>query len=385
MRDVVAEVRGTAEAPFESLVQIFGRAVGSQLDGGAQFAVYHHGRKVVDLTGGDFADDAVMLVFSVSKAVAAVGVHHAVTAGLIDLDLPVHQVWPAFERSPRARAITLDHILTHSSGLASVERVLTIDEHVAGELERELERQEPYWEPGTAHGYHAITWGTLLDGVFQRALGRTVGDYVRAHFAEPLDLDLSFGAREDQLPRVRPYVRPARALTPLERAFPTLEGVLPDGAGELLWPDMTQYNREDVLRQPWPAANVVASARSLAKYFAATLGPVDGTRILDEESLQRMIAPRYRGEDRMLRFPIAFGTGVQLPFPQFSMLGPGSFGHEGAGGAVSVADPRRGLSVSYITDQYPTSNGAAQASYALMSAVALIVDQLDEADPKENS
>ena len=378
MKEYTATVRGTAEGAFAPLRQIFGRSLGAQLDGGAQFAVYHRGRRVVDLTGGDFADDSVMLVFSVTKAIAAIATHHAVAAGRLRLDMPVHEVWPEFDRSPRARAITLDHILTHASGIPSVDRVLTMDEHVAGELERAVEVQEPYWEPGTEHGYHAITWGTLLDGVFRRALGESVSDYIRTNIAAPLGLDFSLGATDALLPRVRPYVRPARALTPLEQEFPTLEGVLPDGAGELLWPDMTQYNREDVLRCGWPSANLVSSAHDLARALAATLGEVDGVRLLDDASLTAMTALRYRGEDRMLRFPISFGTGVQLPFPQFAMLGPGSFGHEGAGGAIAVADARRELSVAYITDQYPTSNGAAQPSYSLMAAAALIVDQLEE-------
>lgn len=376
--EFIATVRGTAEGVFEPMRQIFGRSLGAQLGGGAQVAVYHRGRKVVDLTGGDFADDSVMLVFSVTKAVAAIAAHHAVAAGRLTLDLPIHEVWPEFTRSERARAITVDHILTHSSGLPSVERSLDIDEHIAGELERALELQEPYWEPGTEHGYHAITWGTLLDGVFRRAIGVSVSDYIRLHIVTPLGLDMSLGATDELLPRVRPHVRPAKAITPLEQGWADLANTLPDGAGEQLWPDMTKYNREDVLRQGWPSANLISSARDLAKTLAATFGEVDGVRLLSDASLRAMTDLRYRGEDRMLRFPIAFGTGVQLPFPQFAMLGPGSFGHEGAGGAVAVADPRRGLSLAYITDHYPKSNGAAQPSYSLMAAAALIVDEREE-------
>jgi CubicO group peptidase (beta-lactamase class C family) len=378
MREFNVTVRGTAQGAFEPMRQIFARSLGAQLEGGAQFSVYHHGRKVVDLTGGDFADDSVMLVFSISKAVSAVATHHAVAAGKLRLDMPIHEVWPEFARSSLSRSITVDHILTHSAGLPSVERVLTMDDHIAGELERELETQEPYWEPGTEHGYHALTWGALLDGVFRRAQSVSVSDYIRIHIATPLGLDLSLGATEEQLGRVRPYVHHIKAITPLEKDWNAVEGGLPDGAGQLLWPEMTQYNRPDVLRQVWPSTNLVSSARDLARAFAAVIDEVDGVRLLSDESLKGMTNLRYRGEDRMLRFPISFGTGVQLPFPQFPMLGPGSFGHEGAGGAVAVVDPRRGLSIAFITDQYPTSNGAAQTSYSLLSAAALIVDELEE-------
>ena len=287
------------------------------------------------------------------------------------LGQPLHEIWPQFERSVRTRAITLDHVLTHSSGLPSVDRALTMDEHVAGELEHELERQEPYWDPGTVYGYHSITWGTLLDGLYRRALGVDVAEVIRTKIAEPLGLDLSLGATEQQLPRVRPLHRPAQAVTPLER----LPGVTPDGAGKLIWPDMTQFNRHDVMRCHWPASNVIARARDIAKVLAATLTNVDGLRLLDDTVLAQMTRRRFAGVDRTLCIPIAFGTGVQLPFPQFPMFGPGSFGHEGAGGAVCVADPRRHLALAYISDRFPTSPGAAQPTFGLIAAAGLLADE----------
>jgi CubicO group peptidase (beta-lactamase class C family) len=369
------EVHGQVDPAFKPLVHIFARAVGMQLTGGAQLAVYHRGRKVADLTGGDFADDAVMLVFSVSKGVAAIATHHAIAAGRLSIRLPLHEVWPEFGRSETTRRITLEHVLTHSAGLPSVERVLSMDDHIDGALEREVARQDPYWEPGSAHGYHSLTWGALLDGVFRRALGVTVGGYVAEHAVAPLRLDLSFGATEEQLPRVRPYFRPARATMPLERRLASEPGDGPDGAGQLL-SDLTQFNRTDALRCGWPASNVVSSARDLARYFAAAIGEVDGLRLLEADQLAELTRPRYEGVDRVLGFPIAFGAGVQLPFSQFPMLGPGSFGHEGAGGHLAVADPTRELTVAYLSDRFPTSNGASVEGQSLVAAAGMIVDRL---------
>lgn len=380
MNTFQVEVSGTAEKPFEALAHIFARAVGAQRDGGAQLAVYHRGQKVVDLVGGEFAHDSLTVTFSVSKAISAIATHICIAQKTLRLEQPLHESWPQFERSARARAITLDHVLTHSSGLPSVDRVLTMDEHVAGELENELERQEPYWDPGTAYGYHSITWGTLLDGLYRRALGVDVAEVIRTKIAEPLGLDLSLGATEQQLPRVRPLHRPALAVTPLERSLQSLPGGTPDGAGKLIWPDMTLFNRHDVLRRHWPASNVIAGARDIAKALAATLTDIDGVRLLDDAALEQMTRRRFAGVDRVLGIPIAFGTGVQLPFPQFPMLGSGSFGHEGAGGAVCVADPHRQLALAYISDSFPTSNGAAQPTFGLVAAVALLADEAESHD-----
>ncbi len=370
------EVRGEATGPFAAMNQIFARSLGAQGAGGAQLSVYHRGKKVVDLTGGDFAHDSVMLVFSVTKAIVAMATHHAISAGALRLDMHLHEVWPAFTRSERARAITLEHVLDHSAGLASVERALTVDEHIAGAVRVEIEAQEPLWEPGSTHGYHALTFGALIDGVFEHALGTTVAEYIRTHLVEPLGLDLSLAVAPEQVARVRRYRRPRIAVTPLERNVPA--DALPDGAGANIWSDMLVFNRDDVLDKPWGSTNVVTGARDLAKLFASAIGEVEGTRVLDERALELMTEVRFRGIDRMLGFPIAFGRGVQLPFPQFAMTGPGSFGHEGAGGSFVVADPKRELSIGYITDAYPASNGAAAPSYALLSALALIVDELQE-------
>jgi len=370
------DVSGDAERSFRALPQILARAVGAQGGGGAQLAVYHCGRKVVDLVAGDFRPDSVMLVFSVSKAVAALATHHAIDRGLLSPDLALHDVWPAFGRSQRARAITLDHVLTHSSGLPSVERELSIPDHVAGGLTEAIEEQEPYWEPGTEHGYHAFTFGALLAGVFEHALGVSLTDYIDTNLARPLGLDLSLGLRDRQRLRLRLYRRPSQAVTPLDRVAGSLPDALPDGAGALVWADMLQFNEDDVLRAEWPSTNVISNASDLARLFAASVEPVEGIRVLSAEGLQRMAGLRYRGMDRMLRFPISFGSGVQLPFPQLPFLGAGSFGHEGAGGAVLAVDPRRRLSVAFVTDVFPPSNGAAPAAYPVLAAISQISDEL---------
>jgi hypothetical protein len=112
--------------------------------------------------------------------------------GELDLDQPVAEYWPAFDR-PATASITCRTVLAHRAGLPAVDRPLTHIQIAEGELERALERQEPYWEPGTAHGYHTITFGTLLDGIFTRAVGVSVGEYARRHIVDPLGLRLSFG------------------------------------------------------------------------------------------------------------------------------------------------------------------------------------------------
>ncbi|HEY2270110.1 MAG TPA: serine hydrolase, partial [Streptosporangiaceae bacterium] len=129
------------------------------------------------------------------------------------------------------------------------------------------------------------------------------------------------------------------------------------------------YNDPRVARACMPSTSGTGTARSLARLFAATLGEVDGVRLLSEASRAAMARSRSRGPDRVLGFPTQFGSGVQLPFPVLPMLGPRSYGHEAAGGSAVVADPDLGLDVGYTTSAFPSSRAASPSFLALQSAI----------------
>jgi CubicO group peptidase (beta-lactamase class C family) len=361
------KVTGYAHGRFEPLAEIFARLIADQGRGGAAVAVYSGGEPVVDLVGGTYETDSVQLLFSVSKAITAIAAAHAHHAGLIDLDDTLGKYWPEFRREATAD-ITVRSVLSHRSGLASFDADMTFEEALAGQADTAIGNQDPYWPPGTAHGYHSFTYGVIVDGVFRRALGRTVGEYVDEFIAEPLGLDVWIGIPEDLLDRVHRIQFDPQALTPLKREH---------AAGSSIPPGLTQRlrRRSDISNDPrllracWPAMSGTATARGLARLMAATLGPVDGTRILDEASRDGMIAVLSNGPDVVLGIPTSFGSGMQRPFPQFPMLGLASYGHEGANGCAAIADTELNLAIGFTTSVFPAVSGISQRFALLLTAI----------------
>jgi len=360
-------VAGLTEGPFEPLRDVFARVIGTQEVGGGALAVYRDGRPVVDLVAGDYRARGVQLLFSVTKAVTAIAAAMVHERGLLDLDAPLADQWPAFDR-PSTRTITTRMVLTHRSGLAALERGLALADLVAGREVDAVETQEPYWEPDTRHGYHAFTYGPLVDGMFVRAIGQTVSDFVASEVAPPLGLDLWLGIPDEVLPRVEPViVRPAQLTAPRSE-FLSRTGIPPSTTSQIA-ATTDLYNDPAFLRLGIPSTCGVGGARDLARLFAGTAGTVDGVRLLSEGALRTMVATRSIGMDAVLGVPTQFGSGVQLPFPQFPMLSSTSFGHEAAGGSAAFADAESGLSVGFTTSVYPPFAGASVGFLALMPTI----------------
>lgn len=368
----IVTVRGTAEGVFAPFADVFGRLVAAQGHGGAALSIYHHGRPVVDLVGGDYPDDALQLIFSVSKAVTAITLAGLHDDGILDLDAPLGDVWPAF-RKPSTAAITPRMVLAHRSGLPAVAARLTVDDLRSGEDEEAVARQEPYWEPGSAHGYHAFTFGSLLQGWSRRATGHTVGSHVARRLAGPLGLDLHLGLSGEKaatiLPRVRRIVYEPPRMTSGRAVFVGEAGI-PAGTSAQLQGETDFYNSPELMRLGVPSTSGIAGARDLARLFAATLGPVDGVRVLGATARDAMIAPLSSGLDRVLGVPTAFGSGVQLPFPQFPLLSRSSYGHEAAGGSAAFADVAADVAVGFTTDVFPSTAGASSGFLALLPVLA---------------
>jgi CubicO group peptidase (beta-lactamase class C family) len=363
---------GHADGVLAPLANILERLVAATPGAGMSLAVYRDGQLVVDLAAGAHEPDSLQLQFSVSKAVTAIAAAHAVEAGLLDLDAPISDSWDAFRRSG-TRQITPRMVLTHTSGLAGVDTPLTIEQLLAGDYTAALERQDPFWEPGTRHGYHAFSFGPLMDGVFRHTIGRDVRNYVADEIAGPRGLDLWFGCPPEQLDRVVPYTRQEVGSTALVRSLPQLR-TFADRGSQVLGEDYSLYNRPDVLQASWPNANVVTTARDLARLLALSAGEVDGDRLLSAEARDALRRPQVDGIDWVLQFPIAFGTGVQLPFPQLPLAGPGSYGHEGAGGCVAFADPERGLAVAFSTSAFPALDGGSPFATAVFASLLMLID-----------
>ncbi|MCS0498882.1 serine hydrolase domain-containing protein [Protaetiibacter mangrovi] len=371
----VIPVHGTAAEPFGELREVFARAVAAQGGGGAALAIVRDGELVVDLVGGGYAPDTLQLVFSVSKGITGIAAAHASSAGLLDLDEPLGAFWPEFAR-PATAEITTRMVLSHRSGIASLDRSLSFAEIIAGVGDEAVAAQDPYWEPGTRHGYHAFTYGPLMDGVFRRRLGVTVGEYLARHITGPRAHEIWLGLPDEYAPRVAPVSYLPAAISATRAAFVAASGI-PTGTTAALAREMDVYNQPELLRAGFPSTSGVASARSLARLFAETLeGP-----LLDDAARATLRTQLARGTDAVLGVETAYSAGMQLPWPQLPWLGARSYGHEAAGGSFAFADPDAGVAVAWTTDVHPRMAGASPAGLALVATIHHCLRSADGTEP----
>jgi CubicO group peptidase (beta-lactamase class C family) len=390
---MAAEVGGHVEPGFEGVRDAFANNFAEHGEVGATYAFYVEGMRVVDLWGGERPDrgvpydgDTLQIVFSSTKGAAAACAHLLAQRGQLDLDAPVVTYWPEFGQAGKDH-IPVRWLLSHQAGLPTIDAELSREEALAWEpVIHALEVQKPYWEPGTAHGYHALTYGYLIGEVVRRVDGRTIGTFFREELAEPLGLDFWIGLPEEYEPRVAPMIPMGAgdgasledllgADSLMVRAL-NLNGAL---AGDLA----SNANQRDFRAAELPAANGVANARSLARLYAALIGGVDGgppEAMLDAEQIGVARALQTSGLDQVLSLPgfdvestIALGFWAASPFAP--MGGRHAFGHYGAGGSVGFADPEHRVAGGYVMSKMdmgvsgdPRSGALIRASYEAAGA-----------------
>ncbi len=360
VRESAVLVQGFAEPGFESVDAAFRRNFTDHGDIGAAVCVYLHGRPVVDLWGG-FADrdaarpwqkDTLQLVFSTTKGVAASCIHVLVERGVLDLGAPVARYWPEFGTHGKQNT-TLRMVLSHQAGVPAVPDQVSLEDALGWDRVVEaIADQAPLWDPGTASGYHARTFGWILGEVVRRVTGRSVGRFLADEVAGPLGLDFFIGLPATELGRLARLYPPVVApeVQELMDSFMGPDTLLGQvlarpqalaGYGEI-------WNRPEVLAAEMPSSNGVGTARSVARLYASLIGEVDGNRLISPETLARAVAVQTDGPDRVIGLPMPFGLGYMTP-PPFGP--PGSFGHAGAGGSLGIADPDAGWSMGYVMNQ----------------------------------
>jgi CubicO group peptidase (beta-lactamase class C family) len=203
---------GRTEPGFEAVHEAFAYNFDQGRETGAALCVHHHGRPVVDIYGGQFDRrgsapyDAttLQLVFSTTKGATAICANLLAQRGQLDLTAPVAQYWPEFAQAGKADIPVL-YLLTHQAGLPAVDRTLSAEEVQAWDpICAALAEQAPFWEPGKAHGYHALTYGWLVGEVVRRVSGRSIGTYFAEEVAGPLGLEFWIGLPEEYESRVAP-------------------------------------------------------------------------------------------------------------------------------------------------------------------------------------
>jgi CubicO group peptidase (beta-lactamase class C family) len=387
MTDVVAPtIGGTVEPGFESVRDAFVRNFTDHGEVGAGVAVHVKGRKVVDLWGGVADPDTgrpydastLQLVFSTTKGAAAVCVALLAQRGEIDYDAKVADYWPEFAAAGKAE-IPVRVLMSHRAGLPVIDKKLTAEEvYEWTPLVEALAEQAPIWEPGTAHGYHALTYGHLAGELVRRVSGKSVGTFFADEVAEPLGLDFWIGLPESEEPRVAPLISPAPADMPPAIAELMAQFIGPDslagralslggafsveGAGNI-------FNTRAMHAAEIPAANGITNATSLSRMYAACVAEVDGIRLLTPETVAKVSETHTSGSDKCLIFESTFGLGFMTSGSFTPMMGPGSFGHAGAGGSLGFAHPDSGVAFGYVMNQMQMNLAGDPRAAGLIDAV----------------
>jgi CubicO group peptidase (beta-lactamase class C family) len=348
-------VHGTTEPGFEPVAAEFERLLAAEEDARGQFCAYREGRQVVDLWGGDdVSADDLQGVFSSTKGASAVCIALLIQRGVLSLDAPVARYWPEFAAGGKA-GVTVRTALSHQAGLAGVEPQLSLDEMLDHQaVAARLAAAVPHWRPGAAHGYHALTIGTLMDELTRRTVGVPIADFFRAEIGDPRGIDVYIrtpAQAESRVKRVQPMRPTPRQQEELDargaRAPDSLAGMAFNAAvrpaGELL-PNMAA-----VRRSGQAAAAAVCSARGLARLYAMCISEVDGLpRILAPQTVAEVTQIQAVGDDLILGCPTRYGVVFQKADDRLWFGSHQAFGHDGAGGSVGVADPWYGVAYAWI-------------------------------------
>lgn len=368
------EINGHCLPEFYPVRDIFYRNFKAGREVGASLSLHVDGEAVLDLWAGwtdarqsrAWQRDSLSTIYSCTKGLAALCALRLIDQGKLALDVPVAAYWPAFAQNGKAH-ITLRHILGHRAGLPAIRAALSpaaVQEPSL--IEDHLERCQPWWSPGSAHGYHALSLGWLLGRLVRVVAGKSLGTYFADEIARPLNLDIHIGLPEADIPRLSRPAFSLALLKPHADAARLVAGVVCDGLDAMTlraFCNPLHLGLHAVRSSPtWsqieqPAGNGVATARDLARLYAILAGggvSDTGYVLLSEKTLPLCWEEQSVGRDLILKCDTRFSHGFMLGQPgPCTSFGPGtrSFGHTGLGGSLTVADPDRKLGFAYVANR----------------------------------
>lgn len=365
-------IHGHVAPGFEPIAEAFERDQ-SDDPGGAQLCVYQGGSVVVDLWAGSDPEtavaidgDSLFVLWSTTKGMIAIIAALLIEQGQLDPEEPVSRAWPEFGVAGKEQT-TVAHFLSHAAGVpffpsgAGIESPDLPNWALCIEA---LATAEPLWAPGTASWYHPFTFGYLNGEVIRRVAGKSVSELVAERIAEPLGVDFWIGglppAREtDVTHRSRinqSSTSPAElwAQHGVDLSDPIVRELLEEVQSI---PDMVEFlNSAEGHQMEFGGAGGIASARSVAKIYAATIGEIDSTRLLSPKTLDFVTRPRTSAlgpipqlatvpNQKFAEFGLGFWLGSQFASGRFAS--GGTFGHPGAGGNIGFAHPESNMAVAY--------------------------------------
>ncbi len=374
-------IHGHCTPRFAAVQDAFAANFAAGREVGASFAATLDGEFVVDLWAGHMDGersrawdrDTIVNVFSTTKAMTAVCAHVLVDRGALDLDAPVARYWPEFAQAGKEK-ITTRHLLNHTAGLAAIrQRLPTEAFYDWPRMVEVLAAEAPEWEPGSANGYHAVTYGHLVGEVVRRISGRTLGAFFRDEVAAPLGADFHIGLPAAEHHRIADVVAPTKEENAAAGPSAAVDPASLFGRVIGNPPLRAEFaNRAEWRQAEIPAVNGHGNARSVARVMAALAcgGTLDGVRLLGERTLAGAIEEQRYAKDLVLGFTMRWGLGFMLT-SQHLPLGPNprTFGHGGWGGSLGIADCDARVSWAYVMNKMSPGTTGDTRAFAMLAAL----------------
>ncbi len=362
-------IHGYCHPQFSAVRRLFMENFIDSGEVGASVSLCMHGEPVVNLWAGHtswtrlqrWKEDTLVNIFSGTKGVTAICALMLVDRGLLDLDVPVAQYWPAFAQKGKAH-IPVKWVLNHKAAVTGVRRrLLGRSLYNWKTMSNALAAQQPWWEPGSKHGYHALSYGWIMGEIIKSITGKTVGQFVADEIAQPLDIDLHIGMDKKEHSRIAPIILPV-GIPEVADTWRLIGACVTNPLGvsssAILNPITiaTGVNSKQWRSGEIPAANAHCTALALAKLYGALAfgGDAQEKPLVSADTLRFATEESSFGHDYVLKMDTRFSMGFMLnQKAEAGRFGPGkrSFGHNGAGGSFAFADPDVGLSYGYVMNR----------------------------------
>lgn len=338
---------------FEPVRDAFDAGLAEEL--GAGFAAVRNGEVLADIWGGwadraktkPWARDTLAPVHSCTKGVSAIIMAWLADRNLIDYEAPLAALWPAFGAHGKER-VTIAQTLAHQAGvpgfLHKIDPALWFEPRACADAIAAL---EPLWAPGSASGYHPLTWGYLVSEIALRSADRSVGTILREEICAPHGIDFHIGVPERDLARCAEQRKPSRVADFGE--------ITPPRKAAFFTPWSSAPRDSDTWRSiEIPSANGHGTALAVARLYElfATGGEISGERMLSPGGFAALTEPRFRGDDLVLPFNVDWRTGVMANSNRFYGPNEEAFGHSGAGGSCGFGDPKTGVAAGYVMNKH---------------------------------
>src|SRR5438552_3819149 len=407
MRLDADKLRQRLEPRFQENFETFGEL-------GAAISVWQNGKELIELHGGfrdarreqPWTEDTIVLIWSATKGIGSACLLHVLQEHKIDIERHVGEFWPEFAQAGK-ETITLGQLLSHQAGLAALDR--KVDLLYYASVIDALAKQEPNWPPGTAHGYHARTFGFLVDELVRRISGMKLAEYWRNTFAEPLGLDLWIGLPEKENARVATMYAPKAGKQPEPKdrqSGPPVGRTRPVASSDFYTDLATKgtfahkvftspfglnaisaMNKPEIRALPIVSFGGIGSASALAKFYAilANGGRMENPPSFSESTIAWMTNTLTDRIDRVFQIPTAFSAGFmkdsrgarenltalsgQVSKRAIFGTSPSAFGQPGAGGSHAFADPENGISFAYVMNQMEQSVLPNEESLRVVDAI----------------